>query len=257
MLLAQGVTNRGRIRSVNEDCFAVSPELGLCVVADGMGGHSAGEVASRIAVDTIVDYVGRPMEAATWAFGFDQTISEPGNLLQTAVHLANLRVFDAAAATPDYSGMGTTVVAILVRGERVSVAHAGDSRLYVYAKSQLRRLTEDDSWAATVLARDPNFDMATLRQHPMRNALTNVVGTRPNTVVHLTEHRLSGDERFILTTDGVHGVLDDAQLARLLQGHDDAQRVAAALVETALESGSRDNCTAVVADYITLPPGVR
>src|SRR5262249_24217741 len=151
------------------------------VIADGMGGHSAGEVASRMAVDAIREYVGRFAVTTTWPYGFDPKVSETGNLLGTAVHVANAPVFEAATANPDYEGMGTTIVAALERDGVMSVAHAGDSRLYLFSGGQLRRLTEDDSWTAAILAHDPNIDPAALQRHPMRHALTNVVGARPAT----------------------------------------------------------------------------
>jgi protein phosphatase len=250
MLRAHGVTDKGRVRPINEDCFWIDEALHLVVVADGMGGHNAGEVASRAAVDAIVAYVGNAATAGDdWPFGFDPAISRAGNVLRTALHVANAKVFDLACATPDYAGMGTTIVAMLIRDQKVAVAHAGDSRLYLARGGEFQLLTEDDTWVASVLAKDPSTDPGLLRQHPMRHALTNVVGSRPRTSVHLTEYALRGGERFALTTDGVHGVLEDAQLAEVVEGTGDAKRVAAELVDNALSRGSRDNCTAVIADY--------
>ena len=251
MLRAHGVTDRGRIRPTNEDCYGIDQELHLCVIADGMGGHRAGEIAARMAVDAVMEYVSRSAVTTTWPFGFDPAISEAGNLLRTAVHVANSRIFEAALTTPDYFGMGTTAVAVLERGGVLSVAHVGDSRLYVFAKQHLRLLTDDDSWAASVLARDPQVDPVALQKHPMRNALTNVVGSRARTTVHLSEHRLSGGELLVLTTDGVHGVLDESSLAHVI-GEGDAKRIAADLIDAALANGSRDNCTVVVAEYVQM-----
>jgi serine/threonine protein phosphatase PrpC len=249
MLRAYGVTDQGRVRPSNEDCYGIDHQLALCVIADGMGGHRAGEVASRLAVEAVMEYVSRSAVTTTWPFGFDQSISETGNLLRTAVHVANARIFDAASTTPDYFGMGTTTLAVLERNGVLSVAHVGDSRLYLFAKNKLVQLTEDDSWAASVLARDPQMDPVALQNHPMRNALTNVVGSRARTTVHVSEHVLTGGERLALTTDGVHGVLSDLSLTQVLvQG--DPQRIAAGLVEAALSRGSRDNCTALVAEYV-------
>src|SRR5437867_4220658 len=145
MLHAHGATDRGRIRATNEDCYGIDHDLRLCVIADGMGGHRAGEVASRMAVDAVMEYVSRSAVTTTWPFGFDPAISEAGNLLKTAVHVANARIFEAACATSDYFGMGTTAVAVLERDGVLSVAHVGDSRLYVFAKRRLRQMTDDDS----------------------------------------------------------------------------------------------------------------
>jgi protein phosphatase len=121
--------------------------------------------------------------------------------------------------------------------------------LYVFADKKLVQVTEDDSWAASVLARDPQIDPIALLNHPMRNALTNVVGSRARTTVHVSEHVLAGGELLALTTDGVHGVLSELSLAQVL-GQGDAKRIASGLVDAALSHGSRDNCTAVVAEYV-------
>lgn len=249
MLRAHGLTDKGQVRPTNEDAFGIVPELGLCVVADGMGGHKAGEVASRLAVDATMGWV-RRSSTDTWPFGFDPEVSLAGNLLRTAVHVANKRVFDLSSTMPDYEGMGTTIVAVVVRNGLLSIAHAGDSRLYLYGAGRLQQMTDDDSWLATVLSRDPHADPVALRQHPMRHALTNVVGARAAMTVTLREQALNGRERLALTTDGVHGVLEDARVADLLAKGDDMQRIAADMIDSALASGSRDNCTAVVAEYL-------
>jgi len=250
MLRAYGVTDKGRVRQTNEDCYGIDESIQLCVIADGMGGHNAGEVAASMAVETIMGSVRTGTIDSAWPFGFDPAVSNAGNLLGTAVHLANKQIFDAANASPECAGMGTTIVAVLVRDGLLSIAHAGDSRLYIYAENQLRQATEDDSWVAAVLARDPKTDLNTLKTHPMRHALTNVVGSRPKTSVHVQEQPLVGGERFVLTTDGVHGVIEQVQLTRMMENATDPKTLAQSLIEVALGSGSRDNCTAIVADYV-------
>ena len=145
--------------------------------------------------------------------------------------------------------MGTTVVAAMVRGDRLSVAHVGDSRLYVAADGRVRQLTQDDSWMTTLLATNPDADPAVLQHHPMRHALTNVVGSRAATEVHIVEEALAGGEVLLLTTDGVHGVLDAKALERIVE-RVDLDQLAAEVVGAALARGSRDNCTAVVAQYV-------
>jgi protein phosphatase len=267
VLLSYGLTDKGRVRPTNEDCFAIQASLGLCVVADGMGGHNAGEVAARLAVDAVVDFVaeraarlrsaenaatfgaqaGEPPE--DWPFGYDHSLSADGNLLRTAIHLANVQILEAAIVADRYAGMGTTIVAARVSAGRLTVAHVGDSRLYLMANRVLRQVTRDDSWMASMLAHDPETDPLLLMSHPLRNALTNVVGARPRTDVHVTEETLTGGELLLLSTDGVHGVLDEARLEQLLLENEDPQAIARAVVATALTRGSRDNCTAVVARY--------
>lgn len=259
MLRAYGVTDKGRIRPTNEDCFAIREELGLCVIADGMGGHNAGEIAARLAVETVVEFLrergapprsDEPSSEAPWPFGYDPALSADGNLLRTAIHLANVQILETALSDDHYAGMGTTIVAARVAEGRLSVAHVGDSRLYVFAEGRLQPMTLDDSWMATVLVHDPKADPLLLQHHPMRNALTNVVGARPRTDVHVVESPLAGGELLLLTTDGVHGVLDDHRIVELLQDGDEPRDIARNMIASALVRGSRDNCTAVVARYL-------
>jgi protein phosphatase len=256
MLRAHGVTDRGRLRPVNEDCFGIAAELQLCLVADGMGGHNAGEVAARIAVDAVTDFVAEGLNPpfssgdgiSRWPFGYDASLSDAGNVLRTAVYLANLRILETAVLAREYAGMGTTIVAALVRDGRLSVAHVGDSRLYVRGNGSLRQLTIDDSWMTAAVAADARLDRAMLAHHPMRHALTNVVGARTRTEVHVVEEPLRGGELIALTTDGVHGVLDDRRIQELIDGAGRVADVPAALVRSAIARGSRDNCTVVVGE---------
>jgi len=251
VLRAHGVSDKGRVRPVNEDCWAFEPAHGLCVVADGMGGHNAGEVAARVAVETIVTFLLTRTSDNNWPFGFDPDLSPAGNRLRTAIQLAHMQVLETAVTSAQYSGMGTTIVACLVEGNRVSVGHVGDSRFYVLANDRLRQVTEDDSWMASMIAHDPTADLARLEQHPMRNALTNVVGSKRRTDVHVVEETLQGGEWLLLTTDGVHGVLDDARLEQVILDSNDVHNTAASLVAAALARGSHDNCTALVARYLS------
>jgi protein phosphatase len=253
VLRAHGATDKGRVRPVNEDCWAFEASRGLCVVADGMGGHKAGEVAARIAVETIVAFMtgsGPGDDLAEWPFGFDPSLSNVGNRLRTAIQLAHMHILEAAVTSDQYAGMGTTIVASILEGDRLTVAHAGDSRLYVLAGDRLRQVTRDDSWMASMLALDPAADRGHYERHPMRNALTNVVGARRRADVHVIEESLTGGELLVLTTDGVHGVLDDERLEQLLLDATDVREMAGTLVATALARGSHDNCTALVARYL-------
>jgi protein phosphatase len=249
VLVAFGATDKGRIRPINEDCFAIEEALGLCVIADGMGGHNAGEVAARLAVDTVVNVVKQWRADSLHPFGLDHALSDQGNVLRTSILLANAQVLERATTAEHYAGMGTTIVVTRVSGGRLAVAHVGDSRLYLFDGRTLRQLTRDDSWVATVLATDPKADPLLLQHHPMRNALTNVVGARPRTEVHVVEEALTGGELLLLTTDGVHGVLDDARLERLMRDEARPRQLADQVVAAALARGSRDNCTAIVARY--------
>jgi serine/threonine protein phosphatase PrpC len=165
------------------------------------------------------------------------------------VLLAGVQILETAVTTEHYAGMGTTVVAAQIVGDRLTVAHVGDSRLYRLANGALRLLTADDSWMAAVLARDPAANADAYRHHPIRHALTNVVGGHGRTNVHIVEEVLEDGDYLVLTTDGVHGVLDDAVLERLARGADAPDAIARRIVRAAIADGARDNCTAVVARY--------
>jgi protein phosphatase len=225
---AFGFSDQGPVRSSNEDSFGFDDQAGLCVVADGMGGHNGGEVASRLAVECVTAVVKTSKANAAWPFGFDASLSAPANLLRTAVYTANRQILDTAAQRRDLSGMGTTIVAALVHDNTLAIAHVGDSRLYVFAGGLLRLLTADDSWALN------------------RNVLTNVLGSRTQVDVHMAEEPMTSGELVILITDGIHGVMDDAALQSLVEDGQHPQAIANRIVQEAQTRGSRDNCTAVV-----------
>ena len=247
MIRACGVTDPGRVRKTNEDAFVSDPEVRLFAVSDGMGGHQAGEVASHLAIDVMTTFIRRSANDIdfSWPFGIDQTLSMDGNRLRTAIHLANRRVFRAAESSDDYTGMGATVVAVLLNGTCLSIGHVGDSRLYMLADGKLQQLTVDDSWA-TVLAQDPTLDVDDIAHHPMRNVLTNVLGARDQITVHLSERTITPGEMLLLCSDGLHGVLDGDALRDMLLDAPDVEVAAQRLVAAALERGSRDNVTALV-----------
>jgi serine/threonine protein phosphatase PrpC len=250
MLTACGVSDIGPARKTNEDSFTVDEQIQLLVVADGMGGHLAGEVASSLAVDTIAGFVRRSEfdGECSWPYGIDPDLSFCSNRLRTAIHLANRRVFRAAEKYDEYTGMGTTIVCALVSGSRLAIGHAGDSRLYLFSRQTLTQLTADDTWEATVLGdrADPAPGMP---PNAMRHVLTNVLGARENAEVHLQEIDLQGGETLLLCSDGFHGVVTDQQIGQLLLETAPLPTLAARLIQEALRLGGRDNITVVLARY--------
>jgi protein phosphatase len=251
LVQACGVSDVGRVRKSNEDTFVSDPDVRLFAVADGMGGHGAGEVASRLAIDAITAYIRRSANDTdlSWPYGVDQTLSLDGNRLRTAIHLANRRIFRASESHDEYAGMGTTIVGALLVGSRVSLGHVGDSRVYLVTNGTIEQLTQDDSWAATILAHDPRLGPADIAKHPMRNVLTNVLGVREHVDIHLAERHLAGGETLLLCSDGLHGVMSDEAIRQVLADTSDVEAAASALVAAALERGSRDNVTALVVRY--------
>jgi protein phosphatase len=245
------VTDTGRVRKVNEDRFVSDLALRLFAVADGMGGHQAGEVASELAIEAITSFIKLSVsdEDLTWPYGIDPTLSFDGNRLRTAICLANRRVFRAAETSDDYAGMGTTLVGVLVDGAQLAIGSVGDSRIYLLTRGTLEQLTVDDSWAATILAQDPTLKPEEIAQHPMRNVLTNVLGARDSVNVHVTERTLNSGDTLLLCSDGLHGVLSPATLTDILGRADDFDGIPQTLVDLALTQGTRDNLTALVVRY--------
>lgn len=241
-LTAAGATNPGP-RRVNEDAHFVDLDLGLLVVADGMGGHNAGEVASRMAVDAVVEFIRTTRDRLdiTWPFPFDPRQSMSVNRLEAALRLANRRVHDAGERDPAHAGMGTTIVAALVDGNRIVIGHVGDSRAYVLRDGLLLQKTEDHTWVNAVMGKSN----PAAADHPFRHVLTSGIGLGAEVSPALAEEPLEPGERWLICTDGVHGSLDDDALrgAMASTSPDVAAREA---VRRALDAGTLDNATAVV-----------
>ena len=233
-------------RKMNQDHFGSWPDLGLYVVADGMGGHNAGEVASHLAVETIHAFIVESARTAdfTWPFGLEVARSIDLNRLTTAVRLANRRIYDEGSTHAELSGMGTTVVAALISGDRLMLASVGDSRIYRFRNGSLEQLTQDDTWLASVLGAKQAEDADA--SHPLRHVLTSVVGTRDDVKPGAREERLLSGDTFVLCSDGVHGRLDNAAFVSVLAAGSNPEQHANGLVDEALTRGTSDNATALV-----------
>lgn len=233
-------------RKMNQDYLGSWPDLGLYVVADGMGGHNAGEVASHMAVETIHAFIEESARTAdiTWPFGLETRNSIDLNRLTTAVRLANRRIYSEGSKAPELSGMGTTVVAALVAAGKVAIVSVGDSRVYRFRDGALEQLTSDDTWLASVLGAKEAEDADPA--HPLRHVLTSVVGTRDDLKPESREENLLRGDTFVLCTDGVHGRLDSGTLRMLLTSVDGAADRAEKLVAEAITRGTTDNATALV-----------
>ena len=233
-------------RKMNQDHHGWWPELGLFVVADGMGGHNGGEVASHLAVEAIHGFIKESASTndITWPFGLEVASSIETNRLTTAVRLANRKIYSEGSKSPELNGMGTTVVAALVAGDRITLVSVGDSRIYRLRNGSLEQLTRDDTWLASVLG-EKNAEEAD-PEHPLRHVLTNVVGTKDDVRPGAREEQLESGDRFVLCTDGVHGKLDARSLTSVLHGAASATDGASNLVSEAITRGTTDNATALV-----------
>jgi serine/threonine protein phosphatase PrpC len=251
MLSAHGVTDTGRVRTTNEDALFWDVGLGLFVIADGMGGHNAGEVASQLCVDVVREFIAKSETdtEATMPYGVNAQLSQEGNRVATALKLANATVFATSQANPSYSGMGTTAAVAVIRDGRLTFAGIGDSRIYSWLNGQLTQLTQDDSWVERMKLEHPGISQAVLDSTPLRHVLTNVIGANPETVVRVQERRLEDGEVLIICSDGLYGPLDGAPLAALMAEPASLEQKAQKLLLSALDAGSRDNATVLLVQF--------
>jgi serine/threonine protein phosphatase PrpC len=251
MLEAYGRTDVGRRRKLNEDSFLVAPEYNLYAVCDGMGGHNAGEVASKMAIETLESFVEKSHreKEITWPYGLDVELSFEGNRIQTALKLANKKVFKAADNREEYTGMGTTVVAALAVGKMLTVGSAGDSRCYLLRDGVLKQLTTDDSWVSAAWA-EGILNAEEIERHPLRNVITRAVGAKETLEVNIVEQELQDGDLALLCSDGLHSMITNDQILKVLTPLPESLEDASArLVAAANEAGGKDNVTVVLLRY--------
>lgn len=239
----------GLKRTSNEDSYSSRPDVGLFVVADGMGGHVAGEVASRVAVEAIEAFIQETAGAdknRTWPFPFDPTISLEANRLRAAFRLANRKIASAIADSQDLRGMATTASAVLLGAKSASVAHVGDSRVYVFRGGKLEQITHDHSWVEEQV-RAGTLTPTAARQHPWRNVVTRALSGGEDPEVDVTEVAPRPGERYLLCSDGLFTMVPDHRIAELL-GDMKAplDAITRELVAAANEAGGPDNITALI-----------
>lgn len=221
------MTDIGRVRARNEDSFLIDPDASLYVVADGMGGHAAGDVASQTAVAA-----------------FSAAFHETGSVL-TAMQSANRAVIERAAAEPGKAGMGTTLTAVHLRGRRMSLAHVGDSRLYRLRAGELSQITRDHTVAQDMIEAGTLTRLGAMH-HPANSMLTRSLGSRGDVDVDLLEEELRPGDVLLLCSDGLTGMITDADLASILDQDKPLEGIATELIEAANLRGGLDNITALL-----------
>jgi PPM family protein phosphatase len=232
-------TDQGRIRLNNEDSYVTDPEHSLFVVADGMGGHAAGEVASRIASETVLQSV---RESTQTSENIDGDIED---ILRRAVHDANSQVHEAQRSRSEYAGMGSTLTILKINRRNYWIAHVGDSRAYLMRGGALRQLTKDHSvvwklFESGILAKD------SLSLHPQKNLITRSIGTHPRVDVDVETGGVMTGDVFLLCSDGLSDVVKEEQIqAFLSETSKTCQQICHSLVLAALDGGGPDNITAV------------
>jgi serine/threonine protein phosphatase PrpC len=250
-------TDIGRVRKNNEDCFQIEPALNLYVLSDGMGGEAHGEVASALAVKTVVAHCQQAENSrATPTFGEPRPdVSERTNRLASAIHLANRKVFEMASANPAQKGMGATIIAAWVEGQRLSLAHVGDSRAYLLRAGSLDQLTADHS----LVAEKVRVGILTPQEadaSELQSVLTRAVGTNENVEVDADEQMLLVGDSLLLCSDGLTRMATDPEIASMLLTSPSAQMAADRLVDLANENGGVDNVSVIVLRVLQESKGV-
>ena len=232
---SSGRTDTGCVRKNNEDSYRCEDSLGLYVVADGMGGAQAGEHASNLAVNAMVDYLSLPNAELTLVG------------LQKAFSHANRVVLEAAATDGRLEGMGTTLVVALVSGNDLLLGSVGDSRAYaINGSGQLCALTEDQSWVNEIGRLQLGLDVETLRKHPMRHVLTMAIGVGEPVRVNSYRYPLQPGMIVMMCSDGLHGVVPEELIAHTLRSGSDLDEKCQRLIQLARENGGPDNITVVL-----------
>src|SRR3954470_5819363 len=213
---AYGLTHVGRQRQHNEDSYLVADEAKLFLVADGMGGHAAGEIASRIAVDSISEFILHTKEDdGTWPHAYDEQYTRSTNKLMAAVRLANTRVLEAMRKDARLRGMGTTVVACMADEKKMSIAHVGDSRAYLIRQNKLSRVTNDHSWVFEQVQAGMLTE-AEAEKHPLRNVITRALGGALQVNPDASEVKTQAGDVFLLCSDGLTGMVPEDEILRVV-----------------------------------------
>ncbi|GGA08584.1 protein phosphatase [Paenibacillus marchantiophytorum] len=233
-------TDIGKVRLVNEDRATIQHELGglsLAIVADGMGGHQAGDIASQMAIDMI--------QAQLQSIHWGMPVEACKQVLKEAIEHANEKIYEFASGQENYHGMGTTVVAVIASQELIIIGHIGDSRAYKITDDAITQLTEDHSLVYE-LVKNGQITMEEADHHPRRNWITRALGTEPGVEVDLYEYAWRPGETILICSDGLSGLVDANEIQRIVKSHANLEEAAEHLIQSALDEGGDDNVTVVL-----------
>ena len=242
-------TDVGMKRNHNEDYFALIEDEQLFLVADGMGGHAMGEVASKLAAETIQEFYHRTKdEDATWPYKLDRQLSYVENRLVCGIKLANSRIFEAQIKDAQCKGMGTTIVSCLVSGNKIYFAHVGDSRGYRVSKDgTVKQMTRDHSLLEDYKEAKPDMTEEEQRNFPHKNVITRALGMRETVQVDCKAYDIQDGDTFMLCCDGVSGMIDDKNIGVILHNNaPDLEKTVTAIIDTSNKNGGVDNITAII-----------
>jgi protein phosphatase len=245
-------TDMGRQRRVNQDALLADPDVQLFAIADGMGGHAGGDVASRLIIESLHRFVVDTQfdHEKTWPFDVDPQLSYPANRLKTAIRVANRRISEHLVSAGMSRGMGATLAAVLLGPDRAVVANVGDCRAYMLEDGVLRQVTRDHSWVAEQV--ESGFITADVaRAHPWRHMVTRAIQGDSDLLVDTTEVEIQPGTRLLLCSDGIHVVLSDDEIAVILSGFaEEGLRACHDLISAANDRGGPDNVTAIVIEVV-------
>lgn len=248
-----GQTDVGVKRDKNEDSFGIDQQLGLFVVADGMGGHAAGEIASKMAIDVIIDYIQRTITTdEPYLAGFNNRYSRAGNRLCSAIILANQLISDSATNHKNWQGMGTTLVAAWMPdpdSPRISIAHVGDSRAYLLRYGELEQLTTDHSLVEEHI-KSGLLSKAEAAKSSIKNMITRALGFKQRVNVDVIETELEPGDKLLLCSDGLNAMLTDPQIRTILKLTGSLENTCQQMVNTANAKGGKDNITVIIASFL-------
>ena len=251
MLESFGLTDVGRKRPHNEDTYVADAEASFFAVFDGLGGQNAGEVASSLAAEAMARFVEKSHrdKEITWPWGLTVDLSFDGNRLFTGTGIANKKVFKAADGRPDYTGMGTTVVAVIVRGSTLTLAWVGDSRAYLLRGGALQQLTRDHTWV-NMAVEQGTLAREDAEKHPWAHVLTRALGGKEGVESDIVERQLETGDLILLCSDGLSNMVKGDEIVRLLTPPPaTVEEGARRLVTAANEAGGKDNITVILLRY--------
>jgi protein phosphatase len=245
-----GNTHVGMKRNHNEDNYLILPDQNLCCVADGMGGHSSGEIASRIAVDELAEFFRMTAadQEATWPFKMDKSRNYDENRLAAGIKLANKSIFDKASSDLKFKGMGTTIVSLHFTQGAAYVGHVGDSRVYFFRQGVLKQVTEDHSLLNDYL-KARKLTPEEIENFPHKNVIVRALGMKETVVVDMARVEPRQGDVFLLCSDGLSGMVTDPQMQEVLARTPDLEKACERLIDMANAAGGNDNVTCVLARY--------
>ena len=246
-----GETNVGMKRNHNEDNFSIIEEAGLYIVADGMGGHASGEVASQMAVEALREFFAATAQdpERTWPYKMDRSKGYEETRLITGIKLANLRIYESAQRDPRQRGMGTTIVSLFAVEDGVYMAHVGDSRGYRVRDGKIEQLTEDHSLLNDYI-KMRRLTPEEIANFPHKNVIVRALGMKDTVKVDTCHEQPREGDVYVLCSDGLSGPVTDEELLEIVVANRDLKVAASKLIERANENGGPDNITVVLARWV-------